>query len=99
MRLILIRHGESHHTLRGVIGGPAGCTGLTERGVGQARALARRLTATGELADCAALLCSPWSRARQTAEILMEALVHSAAGALSSLTTAPSSAPGGQPGS
>lgn len=73
MRLVLIRHGESHHTLRGVIGGPAGCTGLTERGVGQARALARRLTATGELADCAALLCSPWSRARQTAEALMGA--------------------------
>lgn len=74
MRLVLIRHAESRHSLRGVIGGPAGCSGLTERGVEQARALADRLRATGELSDCRALLCSPWPRARQTADILAGAL-------------------------
>jgi broad specificity phosphatase PhoE len=74
VRLILIRHGESHHTLRGVIGGAAGCTGLTERGIRQAQALAGRLRATSELDDCSALLCSPWPRARQTADILASAL-------------------------
>jgi probable phosphoglycerate mutase len=74
VRLVLIRHGESHHNLSGVIGGPVGCAGLTERGVRQARALARRLAATGELSDCRAVLCSPWPRARQTAEELLPSL-------------------------
>jgi probable phosphoglycerate mutase len=74
VRLILIRHGESHHTLRGVIGGAIGCAGLTERGIRQAWALAERLRATGELDDCRALLSSPWPRARQTADILAPAL-------------------------
>jgi broad specificity phosphatase PhoE len=70
MRLILIRHGESDHTQRGIIAGVAGCTGLTERGVAQVHRLAHRLAATGELRDCAMHLASPVPRARQTAEIL-----------------------------
>lgn len=74
MRLVLIRHGDSHHSRRGVIGGPAGCTGLTERGAQQARALAARLRATGELGEDVALLCSPWPRARETADLLAPAL-------------------------
>lgn len=74
MRLVVIRHGESHHSLRGVIGGLAGCTGLTEQGWQQARALADRLRATGEVRDCSVLLCSPWRRARQTAEVLTDVL-------------------------
>jgi broad specificity phosphatase PhoE len=74
MRLILIRHGESEHSLSGIIAGGSGCTGLTERGVRQVRALGDRLSDTGELSDCAALLSSPWKRARQTAEILKNAL-------------------------
>ncbi len=74
MRLVLIRHGESEHAACGVIADVAGCTGLTERGMTQAQALANRLRATGELADCCALLSSPVARARQTAEILAPAL-------------------------
>jgi probable phosphoglycerate mutase len=42
VRLILIRHGESHHSFNGLIAGDRGCTGLTERGIAQSRALARR---------------------------------------------------------
>ncbi len=74
MRLILVRHGESHHAQRGIVAGLAGCAGLTERGVAQSRALAQRLAATGELSDAVALLSSPVPRARQTAEILAGAL-------------------------
>ena len=78
MRLVLVRHGASEHSRRGVIADVQGCTGLTAEGVTQAQRLARRLRATGELDDCAALLSSPVSRARQTAEILVGALPTSA---------------------
>jgi broad specificity phosphatase PhoE len=74
VRLILIRHGEAHHSFNGLIAGDRGCTGLTERGIAQSRALARRLLATGELRDCVALLSSPVRRARQTADLLAAAL-------------------------
>jgi broad specificity phosphatase PhoE len=74
MRLVLIRHGESEHAVNNIVGGPRGCQGLTPRGREQAGRLAERLRRTGELADCAALLTSPWPRARQTAEILQPAL-------------------------
>ena len=74
MRLVIVRHGEPHHSQCGVIGGMKGCTGLTERGARQSQALARRLGTTGELGKCAALLHGPWPRARQTATILRSAL-------------------------
>ena len=74
MRLLLIRHGASHHSDRGLIAMPRGCTGLTDTGVAQANALARRLATTGELTDCAALLASPVRRARETADLLLPAL-------------------------
>src|SRR2546430_5117044 len=80
VRLVLVRHGEAVGSLRGVIAGPTGCGGLTERGATQARALAARLRATGELDDCCALLSSPLPRARQTAAILQEALPPAAVG-------------------
>lgn len=70
VRLILIRHGDSHHSRRGVIGGPIGCTGLTERGTQQARALGAQLRATGDLGEGVTLLSSPWPRARETADLL-----------------------------
>ena len=73
MRLVLIRHGESKHGLRGHIADVRTCTGLTPRGVQQALALAERLSATGERLDSTFLLTSPVLRARQTAEILAEA--------------------------
>ncbi len=67
MRLILIRHGASHHSVAGLIAMPRGCAGLTDTGVAQSAALARRLATTGELADTTALLASPVRRARETA--------------------------------
>lgn len=57
-----------------MIAAESGCPGLTERGVAQAQRLANRLATTGELSDCAVLLTSPVSRARQTAEILAPVL-------------------------
>lgn len=74
MRLVLIRHAESEHGVRGVIAMPSGCGGLTGRGFQQAQALADQLRTTGELKDCRALICSPALRARQTADVLADAL-------------------------
>jgi broad specificity phosphatase PhoE len=74
MRLILIRHAESDHAQRGVLDGPAGCTGLTEHGRQQAQWLAARLQSTGELSECRVLLNSPALRTRQTADILAPTL-------------------------
>jgi broad specificity phosphatase PhoE len=71
MRLILIRHAQSRHTLEKIIAGPLGCRGLTETGFGQAHALAERLHPLGKV-DL--LLSSPVLRARQTAEIIAPAL-------------------------
>ena len=70
MRLLLIRHGESEHSLRGMIAGQASCPGLTARGFDQARRLAERLRATHEAGDGIVLLSSTVLRARQTAEML-----------------------------
>src|SRR5258705_12033393 len=72
MRLILIRHAESKHSQNRIIAGGASCTGLTEHGFQQARTLAERLQASGELGQCDVLLSSPVLRAYQTAQILAE---------------------------
>ena len=74
MRLVLVRHAESQHSQRGVIGGARGCTGLTDHGRQQALTLANRLATTGELGPSPTLLTSPWPRARQTAEIVTQTL-------------------------
>jgi len=66
---VLIRHGESACSLSGVVGGPKGCTGLSEKGVGEAEALRDRLLRTGELASASALYSSVLHRAVQTAAI------------------------------
>jgi probable phosphoglycerate mutase len=66
----MIRHGESEHSLRGMIAGYASCPGLTAHGFQQAQLLADRLRATGEARDCAMLLSSTVLRARQTADAL-----------------------------
>jgi probable phosphoglycerate mutase len=73
-RLVLIRHGESRSTVDRVVGGHRGCTGLSDRGVRQAKALRERLAHTGELADAAAVLTSVLPRAIETAEIIAPAL-------------------------
>ncbi len=72
MRLLLVRHGESICGVNGVVGGVRGCTGLTERGFEQARALRDRLASESFTADV--LLASSLPRARQTAEVVGEAL-------------------------
>ncbi len=48
MRLLLVRHGASHHSAAGLIATPRGCTGLTDSDFAQVDALARRLAAEGE---------------------------------------------------
>src|SRR3712207_977826 len=75
MRLILIRHGESEHSLRSMIAGYATCPGLTARGFRQAEQLAARLRATSESSNCVALLSSTRLRARQTAAVLERELL------------------------
>jgi 2,3-bisphosphoglycerate-dependent phosphoglycerate mutase len=70
--LYLIRHGEAHSNVEAVIGGMRGDRGLTERGIAQAEALARRL-ADGEIA-ADVLYASTLPRARMTAELVAEAL-------------------------
>jgi probable phosphoglycerate mutase len=74
VRLVLVRHGEAEVAKRHMIGGLTACLGLTELGRTQAEALARRLKTTSEFADCAALLCSPLRRARETAAALLPVL-------------------------
>jgi len=73
MRLVLVRHGEAHAGFHGVIAGATGCTGLTERGRGQAAALRSYLASSGRVrADV--LLSSIIPRAIETAEIIAPGL-------------------------
>jgi probable phosphoglycerate mutase len=70
--LYIIRHGEAYTNVESVIGGIKGDRGLTERGIEQAAALARRL-AGGEIA-ADVLYASTLPRARMTAEHVAAAL-------------------------
>jgi len=73
MRLILVRHGAAHAGFHGVIGGPKGCTGLTDHGRQQAAALRDYLAASGRVrADV--LLASVIPRAIETASIIAPGL-------------------------
>jgi probable phosphoglycerate mutase len=69
-RIVLIRHGEAQCNLNQVIGGPKGCTGLTDLGRRQVAALADRLFESGELRQAAVLYSSVLPRAVETAERL-----------------------------
>jgi broad specificity phosphatase PhoE len=73
-RVVLIRHGESCAQEREFMGGHSGCTGLSELGRRQAKALAERLAASGELADASALYASLMPRAVETASIIADAI-------------------------
>jgi len=73
-RLVLIRHGESRAQELGILGGHAGCTGLSELGRAQVGLLRDRLSASGELSDAVALYSSLMPRAIETAEILAPAV-------------------------
>jgi broad specificity phosphatase PhoE len=77
VRLLLIRHGESHHLTRDVVAGPRGCPGLTPRGRDQAESLRRRFAAAAAGPDV--LFCGSTARARQTADILAPAFGPAAA--------------------
>jgi len=68
-RVVLIRHGEATCNVEGVVGGPAGCTGLSPTGRRQAEALSARLVETGELAGAGALYSSVLARAVETGSI------------------------------
>ncbi len=74
MKLILLRHAESHHSKQQQIADVHGCHGLTPHGVVQAHRLAARLHSTGEFRDCTTLFCSPVARARQTLDIIRAAI-------------------------
>jgi len=71
MRIIALRHGQSHYNLLGLCNDdPARAVDLTELGVEQARAAAQVL-ATEPIEQ---IFCSPLLRARRTAEIVAEGL-------------------------
>lgn len=73
MRLVLVRHGDAHAGFHGVIGGPAGCRGLTDLGRAQAAALRDHLDRTRRVrADV--LLASVLPRAVETASIIAPGL-------------------------
>ena len=67
-RLIFVRHGESVHSIEGVIGGRQGCRGLTERGHDQARRLAARLVDELPAGEPITVYSSVLRRAVETAE-------------------------------
>jgi broad specificity phosphatase PhoE len=72
-RLLLVRHGESVHSVESVVGGARGCKGLTENGHEQARRLAERLAP--ELAGApVAVYSSVLRRAVETARPIAAAL-------------------------
>jgi broad specificity phosphatase PhoE len=73
-RLVLVRHGQGDVNVEGRIGGAIGCTGLTEVGRAQARALAARLAETKEIGDAAGLYASTLPRAIETAELIRSGL-------------------------
>lgn len=73
-RLILARHGQAHCNIRGIIGGPHGCTGLTDHGRHQAQQLAHRLLADHTHARVTATYTTPLQRARETADIIADHL-------------------------
>jgi broad specificity phosphatase PhoE len=73
MRLILVRHGDAHAGFHGIIGGPTGCTGLTDRGREQAAAL-RDYFAASVRVRADVLLSSVIPRAVETAEIIAPGL-------------------------
>ncbi len=75
-RLVLVRHGEAHCNVAGIVGGPRGCTGLTDLGREQAAALARRVGSSHEFDGVTALYSSVLERARETASIVAGSLPH-----------------------
>ncbi len=71
-RLLLVRHGESQAQVDRVVGGPTGCTGLSDLGRRQVEALARRWKESDLAVD--RLLSSTLPRAAETADLLAPVL-------------------------
>ncbi|MFB0617853.1 histidine phosphatase family protein [Streptomyces sp. AGS-58] len=71
-RVWLVRHAQSHASVKRLIAGSRTCAGLTELGREQAARLTARLAAEPPRPD--ALLTSPVRRARETAEVLANGL-------------------------
>jgi probable phosphoglycerate mutase len=69
-QVVLVRHGQAVCNVTSVVGGPKGCTGLTDLGRRQVAALAERLSVSGELRKATALYSSTLPRAVETAELL-----------------------------
>src|SRR5581483_3529470 len=74
MRLVFIRHGESQSQENRIVSGHDTCTGLSDRGREQARALRDRLLRTGELREATAVYTSLMQRAVETAETIAPAV-------------------------
>ena len=72
-RLLVVRHGDSNVTVNRQIGGALTCSGLSDLGRLQAQRLRDRL-AGGDMADIDELWASTMPRAKETAEIINEAL-------------------------
>jgi probable phosphoglycerate mutase len=72
-RLLLVRHGASHHKEEKIVAGPKGCRGLTDTGRAQAASLAVRLAGETENHPVA-IYTSIIPRAIETAGIVAEAL-------------------------
>lgn len=70
MKLYFVRHGESEANTRRIISNREQSLRLTERGRGQANALADRLRSI----PITSIFCSPVLRARETADIVSAAL-------------------------
>jgi len=73
-RVVLVRHGEAVCNINGIVGGQRGCTGLTDLGRRQVKALADRLARTGELEGASALYTSTLPRAVETGRLLRSAI-------------------------
>jgi broad specificity phosphatase PhoE len=73
-RVVLVRHGEARCMAQGVVGGPRGCSGLTDLGRLQAQALHVRLARTGELRAAVAFYASVLARAVETAQVVAPAV-------------------------
>lgn len=72
--LTLIRHGQAHCNVAGVVGGPRTCTGLTDLGRRQIALAARRLAVEHAQVPFHALYAGPRLRLQQTGHLLADAL-------------------------
>ncbi len=77
--LLLVRHGQSQVMANGTVGGPKGCTGLTELGRKQAEALRDRFAAGFE-PEVDVVCSSPLPRAFETTQIVLPALAKAQGG-------------------